>query len=82
VGRDALGEAERLAREAEELARATDFLPLHANVLMDLAEILNGAGRSSDASAAAQRSLERSERKGDRVNIRKAHDYVARAGGG
>jgi class 3 adenylate cyclase/tetratricopeptide (TPR) repeat protein len=77
LGREAIGDAERLVREAEALAGTTHFLTLHANVLMDLAEILHDAGRTSEASAAARSSLERSERKGDRVNTRRAQVYLS-----
>jgi tetratricopeptide (TPR) repeat protein len=79
LGREAFEDAERMAREAEALAGTTDFLALHANVLLDLAEIMARAGRPSEASASARGSLERSERKGDRVNIRRAQAYIATA---
>jgi len=82
VGREALGEAERFAREAEALAGKTDFLALHANVLLDIADILDRAGRPSESSAAAHASLDRSERKGDRVTIRRAQAFVTAASDG
>ena len=77
VRREAFEDAERFVREAEALVGKTDFLSLHANVLMDFAEIMNRTGRRSEASAAAERSLERSERKGDRVSIRMAQAYLS-----
>jgi hypothetical protein len=39
-------EAERLARAAVELAAQTDFLDLHAGVLLTLAEVLRSAGNA------------------------------------
>jgi ATP/maltotriose-dependent transcriptional regulator MalT len=47
-----LEEAERLAREAVELARATDFLDLRASTALDLAAVLRALGRDE-----ASRSL-------------------------
>lgn len=49
AGRSELDEAERLARDAVELADSTDFLNVRAAALLDLAEVLGGsrAGRTS-----------------------------------
>lgn len=48
-----LEQAERLAREAVELAERTDFVNLHGDALMSLAEVLRLAGRPTDAATAA-----------------------------
>ena len=47
-------EAERLAREAVELAAPTDFLDLQATALLALARVLRAAGSPEAASAAAE----------------------------
>jgi class 3 adenylate cyclase/tetratricopeptide (TPR) repeat protein len=56
-------EAERLAREAVEIAEPTDALNYQADALCDLAEVLAAAGRSVEAAAALEQALERYERK-------------------
>ena len=58
------GEAERLAREAVAIATGTDQLWFHADALIDLAEILRGAGRIREATGAARDALRLYERKG------------------
>jgi class 3 adenylate cyclase/tetratricopeptide (TPR) repeat protein len=45
-------DAERLVREALELARQADSPAAHASVLVDLAEVLDVSGRTSDAAGA------------------------------
>ena len=47
--RGQLEEAEKLAREGVALAADSEFVVLHADVLLDLAEVLGLAGRSEDA---------------------------------
>jgi tetratricopeptide (TPR) repeat protein len=56
-------EAERLAREAVEIAERTDGLNHQGAALCDLAEVLAAAGRSSDAAGALAQALDRYERK-------------------
>jgi class 3 adenylate cyclase/tetratricopeptide (TPR) repeat protein len=60
-GEDA--EAERLAREAVEIAERTDSLNNQGDALCDLAEVLAAAGRSDEAALALEQSLDRYERK-------------------
>ena len=67
-----LEDAERLAREAVELAESTDSPNLRAGTLMDLAEILRAAGRADEASAALRESLSLYERKGNLVSAARA----------
>ncbi len=65
--RGRLEEAERLARNALELAEATDFLNMHGQALMDLGGVLRLAGRGSEAVTAVREALRLYERKGNAV---------------
>jgi class 3 adenylate cyclase len=56
-------DAERLAREAVEIAERTDGLNSQGDALCDLAEVLITAGRSGEAAAALEQALDRYERK-------------------
>jgi class 3 adenylate cyclase/tetratricopeptide (TPR) repeat protein len=56
--------AERLAREADALARTSDDLELQGDTLAALSEVLRRAGRPEDAAAALRAALERYERRG------------------
>jgi tetratricopeptide (TPR) repeat protein len=56
--------AERLAREAVELASGTDYLENEALARADLAEVLELAGRRDEARAELGRALELYEQKG------------------
>ncbi len=62
--RDEFDEAERLAREAVELASRTDYLENHALARADLAEVLERAGRTDEARAELEHALRLYERKG------------------
>ncbi len=64
-------EAERLAREAVERARPTDFLDLQAAALLVLAQVLRDAG-SPDATRVAAEARAVYERKGNRAGARRA----------
>jgi class 3 adenylate cyclase/tetratricopeptide (TPR) repeat protein len=72
-----LAQAELLAQEAVALAEETDGLNLHGDALLDLAEVLRGAGRPSDAVAAAARALSLFERKGNLVSAARARTALA-----
>ena len=65
----AAAEAERLAREAVELAAPTDFLDLQATTLLALARVLQQAG-SPDAVGVAAQAQVVYERKGNVVGAR------------
>ncbi|MDX6473737.1 MAG: hypothetical protein QOK22_2553 [Gaiellaceae bacterium] len=65
---DRLGEAEQLAREAVALAEQTDFLDLHGDAQMALAEVLQATGRLSEAADAIGSALELYERKQNLVS--------------
>ena len=70
--RGRLEEAEKLAREAVELAESTDFINMHADSLVDLAEVLRLAGRLHEGAAALGQALELYERKGNLVSADRA----------
>jgi class 3 adenylate cyclase/tetratricopeptide (TPR) repeat protein len=71
-------EAERLAKEAVALARETDGLNLHGDVLLDLAEVEAALGRVSAAATAAEEALSLYERKGNLVSGGRAHAAITR----
>jgi DNA-binding SARP family transcriptional activator len=64
--------AEELAREAVALAEETDFLVLHADALMDLAELLRLADREGESQPFVEQALELYERKGHVVGASRA----------
>ena len=72
-------QAERLAREAVELAERTDHLEEHADALMTLAEVLRRAGRAADAEPALQEALRLCERKGSTVLAERARAALSAA---
>jgi class 3 adenylate cyclase/tetratricopeptide (TPR) repeat protein len=61
-------DAERLAREAVELAGRTDFLPDHAGALESLAEVLLLAGRPQESVAELEHAIRLHEQKGNLVS--------------
>jgi tetratricopeptide (TPR) repeat protein len=56
-------DAERLAREAVELAETTDSLNYQGDAFGDLAEVLAASGRTDEAAEALEQALGRYERK-------------------
>jgi class 3 adenylate cyclase/tetratricopeptide (TPR) repeat protein len=68
--------AERLARQEVALADETDWLDLQAESRMDLAHVLQLAGRSRDAREAAEAALGRYRRKGNLVGVRVAQEFL------
>ena len=77
--RGELEDAEQLAHDAVGLAERSDFLDLHGNALMDLAEVLWLRARSADAAAAAEAALALYRRKGNRVSAARARAAAKRA---
>jgi tetratricopeptide (TPR) repeat protein len=75
--RNELDEARRLGREAVELAAQTDFLWMHGDALVALAEVLRAAGLPDDAVEAAEQALDLYEAKGDLVSAEKTRVLVA-----
>jgi len=78
--RQSIEDAEQLAREAEAIAAGTDFLVLHTGALLDLAEVLELAGRPKEAIVAAEEALERSSLKENHVGARRARARLEAAG--
>lgn len=73
-GQDA--EAERLAREAVDLAVGTDWLDERGSTELDHGRVLHAAGRDADAVAAAQRALVLFERKGVVPMVGRARELI------
>jgi tetratricopeptide (TPR) repeat protein len=67
AGRGLLEDALGLARDATQIASATDWLPLHADSLLDLGIVLRLGGRSDEAISQIERALQLYERKGNVV---------------
>jgi hypothetical protein len=72
--------SERLAREAVDLVRRTDFLHLHWYALMGLARVLELLGRIPDAVSAANEAAEAARLKGSVVAERRAREMAIRLG--
>jgi class 3 adenylate cyclase/tetratricopeptide (TPR) repeat protein len=70
--------SERLAREAVDLVRRTDFLHLHWYALMSLARVLELLGRIPDAASAADEAAEAARLKGSVVAERRARETATR----
>ena len=64
--------AQRLAREAVELAAQTDYVNLHALALLDQAEVIRLARRDADAAAIVRQAQHLFEQKGNVVMARTA----------
>ncbi len=75
--RGRLEEAEALAREAVSLAKQTDFLVDRGDALVDLAHVVQAAGRTQEAAAAAAMGLHLHEQKGNLVASRKIRSDLA-----
>jgi tetratricopeptide (TPR) repeat protein len=72
-------EAERLAREALELGAGTDWHMFHANALITLADVLELAGRASEAPPLVEAALALYEQKGARVEAEASRRRLAAA---
>jgi tetratricopeptide (TPR) repeat protein len=73
-------EGETLAREAVALAEQTDFLVVHGDALVDLAEVLRLAGRATEAAPALRDAIRLYDRKGNVVSSRRAATLLAEVG--
>jgi tetratricopeptide (TPR) repeat protein len=78
--RGSVQEAKRLALEAVGIGERTDWLQGHADALLDLAGVLQLAGRSRDATDAARHALALYDQKGNLVLARKARRMVHELG--
>jgi class 3 adenylate cyclase len=65
-------EAETLAQEAIDFATASDFLNAHGSALIDLAEVLELAGRPHEALRHVEQAIKLFEQKGNVVSEAKA----------
>jgi DNA-binding SARP family transcriptional activator/tetratricopeptide (TPR) repeat protein len=72
--------AEELAREAIAFVEQSDFLPVHADALMDLAEILRLAGCPGEAGPAVEEAIRLYEQKGNVVAAAKARAQLEALG--
>jgi ATP/maltotriose-dependent transcriptional regulator MalT len=72
--------AERLARDAVALAERTDFLVLHGDALMALADVLRLAGRPGEAVPFVEEALRLYEQKGSVVSAGSAGSFLAELG--
>ncbi len=70
-------EAEQLAREAVELANRTEWLDLHADAWMDLAEVLKAGKRAVDARECVSQAASLYEQKGNLVSGTRAREWLA-----
>jgi tetratricopeptide (TPR) repeat protein len=70
-------EAERLARRAIELLEPTDTLTGKAEALLNLAEVLQLAGRRAEAASAAHEAAELYAAKGAKAGVRVAETRAA-----
>ena len=73
--------AERLAREALELMAVTDSINVRAETLIDLAEVLDAAARTAEASEALRLAVALFEQKGNIVMAGRARDRLDGKGG-
>jgi tetratricopeptide (TPR) repeat protein len=62
----------RLAREAVEVVAPTDWLNLRGDTIMDLAEVLELAGKTREAATWREQALALYERKGNLVSAERA----------
>ncbi len=74
--RGRLDEAERLAREGVALAADSEYVGLHADVLLDLAEVLRLGGQSDEAAATAADAVTLYERKGNVAGAARARSAL------
>jgi tetratricopeptide (TPR) repeat protein len=76
VRRDEYRQAESLARTAVARANDTDSPALQGNALIELAEVLQLAGRTDDAALAVEQALRLHEKKGNVVSATKARTLL------
>ena len=70
-------EAERWARSALEYALRTDFIVPQGETRLDLARVLEAAGRPDEAAVEARAALELFEHKGDQPRTAEARTFLA-----
>jgi class 3 adenylate cyclase/tetratricopeptide (TPR) repeat protein len=77
-----LERAEAAAREAVRLSERSDDICLRGDALVDLAAMLDRAGRAGDAAAALRDAIALYQRKGNLVSAARAHITLERLGHG
>jgi tetratricopeptide (TPR) repeat protein len=70
--------AVRLGRAAVALAEKSDFLPAHADALMDLAEVMQLAGRPEEARPAVEEAVRLYGEKGNVVSAARARALLGK----
>jgi class 3 adenylate cyclase/tetratricopeptide (TPR) repeat protein len=78
--RGAFEEAERLAREAVAIAGGTDYVTMHAEALVALAEVLKLAGRAPEAVPMIREAIRLSEARGDLASAKSARAMLEELG--
>ncbi|MEO8252464.1 MAG: hypothetical protein ABI578_08310, partial [Chloroflexota bacterium] len=73
--------AETLAREAESIMSATDYIVLRGEMAEHLAHVLHEAGKTDEALAAARQAMELYDRKGATFLVERAQNLVRQWGG-
>jgi tetratricopeptide (TPR) repeat protein len=68
--------AERVAREAVEIVSATDYLNLHGDTLLALAEVLEASGAVEEATARVREALELFDRKENVVQAEQTRELI------
>jgi tetratricopeptide (TPR) repeat protein len=72
-------DAERVAREARAIVAATDLIDFHAEVLLELADVLGRDNREPERRECVEEALELFERKGNLVAADRARALLAGA---
>ena len=70
-------EAEKLARDAVEIAHRSDGLNMQGEALSDLAEVLRISGRNGDAAEALTEAIDRYDRKRNLVQAAQVREQLA-----
>lgn len=78
---DEFAEAERLAREALEIASATDDLNTRGACALVLADVLRPAGRDAEAVDVIQRAIAEYQQNGNVVMLERARAVLGELGG-
>jgi len=77
AARGELEEAEAMVRQAVEIASETDQLDFRAQISLDLATVMQAAGRAEEARRAAESALDDFECKGNLVGAERAQRMLA-----
>jgi tetratricopeptide (TPR) repeat protein len=77
AARGELEDAEAMVSEAVEIVSETDQLDFRAQISLDLATVLQAAGRAEEARRAAESALEDFEQKGNLVGAERARRMIA-----